>query len=85
MAVFYGRYLRNITKEMMDKLAEVMKVGEERIGNIKTVKMFSKEKYENLIFSKELEDALNIGYRETKAKALFFGMVSLLYRISLDT
>ena len=75
MAVFYGRYLRNITKEMMDKLAEVMKVGEERIGNIKTVKMFSKEKYENLIFSKELQDALNIGYRETKAKALFFGMV----------
>lgn len=75
MAVFYGRYLRNITKEMMDKLAEVMKVGEERIGNIKTVKMFSKEKYENLIFSKELQDALNIGYRETKAKALFYGMV----------
>lgn len=75
MAVFYGRYLRNITKEMMDKLAEVTKVGEERISNIKTVKMFSKEKYENLIFSKELEDALNIGYRETKAKALFYGMV----------
>ncbi|CAO1415225.1 unnamed protein product [Diamesa tonsa] len=77
MAVFYGRYLRNITKEMMDKLAEVMKVGEERIGNIKTVKMFSKEKYENLIFSKELEDALNIGYRETKAKASFYGMTGL--------
>ena len=77
MAVVYGRYLRNITREMMDKLAEVMKVGEERIGNIKTVKIFSKEKYENGLFSKELLDALAIGYRETKARAIFYGMTGM--------
>ena len=77
MAVVYGRYLRNITREMMDKLAEVMKVGEERIGNIKTVKIFSKENYENRLFSKELQDALAIGYRETKARAIFYGMTGL--------
>lgn len=76
-AVIYGRYLRNITREMMDKLAEVMKVGEERIGNIKTVKIFSRETYENKIFSKELQDALAIGYRETKARAFFYGMTGL--------
>lgn len=55
--------MRNISRELVDKFATVMKVGEERISNIKTVKMFSKEKRENLVFSKELEDALNIGYR----------------------
>lgn len=77
MAVVYGRYLRNITREMMDKLAEVMKVGEERIGNVKTVKIFSKERYENAIFSKELQDALAIGYRETKARAIFYGMTGM--------
>lgn len=77
MAVVYGRYLRNITREMMDKLADVMKVGEERIGNIKTVKIFSKESYENHLFSKELQDALAIGYRETKARAVFYGMTGL--------
>lgn len=77
MAVVYGRYLRNITREMMDKLAQVMKVGEERIGNVKTVKIFSKEKYENQLFSKELQDALAIGYRETKARAVFYGMTGL--------
>lgn len=76
-AVVYGRYLRNITREMMDKLAEVMKVGEERIGNVKTVKIFSRENYENKIFSKELQDALAIGYRETKARAVFYGMTGL--------
>lgn len=77
MAIVYGRYLRNITREMMDKLAAVMKVGEERIGNIKTVKMFSKEEFENKLFSKELQDALEIGYRETKAKAIFYGLTGL--------
>lgn len=77
MAVVYGRYLRNITREMMDKLAEVMKVGEERIGNVKTVKIFSKENYENQLFSRELQDALAIGYRETKARAVFYGMTGL--------
>lgn len=77
MAVVYGRYLRNITREMMDKLAEVMKVGEERIGNIKTVKIFSKEQKELQVFSKELEDALQIGYRESQARAIFYGMTGL--------
>jgi ATP-binding cassette, subfamily B (MDR/TAP), member 10 len=77
MAVVYGRYLRNITRQMMDKLADVMKVGEERIGNIKTVKIFSKEKHENQIFTKELEDALQIGYNESKARAIFYGMTGL--------
>jgi len=74
MAVVYGRYLRNITRQMMDKLAEVMKVGEERMGNIKTVKIFSKEEREHQVFSKELEDALQIGYRESNARAIFYGM-----------
>lgn len=76
MAVFYGRFVRNITKEVMDKYADIMKIGEERLGNIKTVKMFCKEKYENQMFSEQLMDALNIGYRETKARATFYGMVN---------
>lgn len=77
MAVFYGRFVRNITKEVMDKYADIMKIGEERLGNIKTVKMFCKEKYENQMFSEQLMDALNIGYRETKARATFYGMTGL--------
>lgn len=76
-AVIYGRYLRNITREYMDKLAQVTKVSEERIGNIKTVKIFSRESFENKLFSKELLDLLGIGYRETKARALFYGMTGM--------
>lgn len=74
-AIVYGRYLRNITREFMDKLAAVMKLGEERVGNVKTVKIFSKENFENRLFSKELNDLIMIGYRESKARAIFYGMV----------
>lgn len=76
-AVVYGRFLRNITREYMDKLAEVVKVGEERIGNVKTVKIFSRENFENKLFSNQLTSLLSIGYRETKARALFYGMTGL--------
>lgn len=61
----------------MDKLAEVMKIGEERLGNIKTVKIFSKEKREQAVLSKELENALQIGYNESQARAIFYGMTGL--------
>ncbi|XP_035781766.1 ATP-binding cassette sub-family B member 10, mitochondrial-like [Anopheles albimanus] len=76
-AVVYGRYVRNITRELMDKYAEVMKVGEERLGNVKTVKVFCKERFEKQLFTDQLVDALNIGYRETKARATFYGMTGL--------
>ncbi|XP_053697104.1 ATP-binding cassette sub-family B member 10, mitochondrial-like [Sabethes cyaneus] len=77
VAIVYGRYVRNITKELMDKYAEVMKVGEERLSNVKTVKMFGKEKFENNLFTEQLRQALKIGYRETKARATFYGMTGL--------
>uniref|UniRef100_A0A1Q3FA45 ATP-binding cassette sub-family B member 10, mitochondrial n=1 Tax=Culex tarsalis TaxID=7177 RepID=A0A1Q3FA45_CULTA len=76
-AVVYGRFVRNITKELTDKFADVMKVGEERLGNIKTVKMFCKEMYEKRLFTEQLIDALNIGYRETKARSTFYGLTGL--------
>uniref|UniRef100_A0A182PUZ2 ATP-binding cassette sub-family B member 10, mitochondrial n=1 Tax=Anopheles epiroticus TaxID=199890 RepID=A0A182PUZ2_9DIPT len=76
-AVVYGRYVRNITRELMDKYADIMKIGEERLGNVKTVKVFCKERFEKQMFSEQLLDALNIGYRETKARATFYGMTGL--------
>lgn len=59
------------------KFFQVMKLGEERMGNIKTVKIFSKEKYENKIFSEQLEHAIQIGYRESQARAIFYGMTGM--------
>lgn len=78
LAIVYGRYVKNITKQLVDKLAEIMKIGEERLNNVKTVKMFCKEDQENRKFGQELDEALLLGYKDIMARASFYGLVSCL-------
>lgn len=59
---------------LLDKLAEVMRIGEERLNNVKTVKMFCKEEHENRLFTTELENALHLGYKDIYARASFYGI-----------
>lgn len=77
LAILFGTYVKNITKMLLDKLAEVMRIGEERLNNVKTVKMFCKEEHENRIFTKELENALYLGYKDIYARAAFYGIAGL--------
>ncbi|XP_017048131.1 ATP-binding cassette sub-family B member 10, mitochondrial [Drosophila ficusphila] len=74
IAIVYGRYVRRITKMELDKYAEIMKFSEERFGNVKTVKTFCREQQEVTAFDDKLDEALQIGYKETRARAIFFGL-----------
>ncbi|XP_065363951.1 ATP-binding cassette sub-family B member 10, mitochondrial [Calliphora vicina] len=77
VAVIYGRYVRTITRQLLDKLADISKSAEERLGNVKTVKTFTKEEQECKSYDNLLTQALNIGYKEVMAKALFFGVTGM--------
>lgn len=81
LAILFGTYVKNITKLLLDKLAEVMRIGEERLNNVKTVKMFCKEERENRLFTKELVNALDLGYKDIYARAAFYG-IGLFYGIA---
>ncbi|EDW27630.1 GL20384 [Drosophila persimilis] len=74
MAIVYGRYVRRITRTELDKYAEIMKYAEERFGNVKTVKTFCREQQEVIAFDEKLNEALKIGYKETRARSIFFGL-----------
>lgn len=76
LAIVYGRYVRNISKELTDRFAAIMKNGEERLGNVKTVKIFCKENQEAQHFTYMLLDALSLAYKDAKARATFYGLVS---------
>lgn len=78
LAMVYGRYVKNITKQVLDQYAEIMKTAEERLNNIKTVKMFCKEDYENKVFGNQLVDALRLGYKDVLARASFYALVILI-------
>ncbi|KAH8345016.1 ATP-binding cassette sub-family B member 10, mitochondrial [Drosophila kikkawai] len=74
LAIVYGRYVRRITRMELDMYAQIMKYAEERFGNIKTVKIFCREQQEASTFDSKLNEALQIGYKETKARSIFFGL-----------
>lgn len=76
VAVLYGRFVRNITRQVQDALAETTKVAEERIGNMRTVKTFSKEDKEMDSYKGCIQELLRLGYKEAKYRAVFYGMVS---------
>src|SRR4051812_11788537 len=44
VGVFYGRYVRDLSKKTQTALGEITKVAEERIGNIRTVQAFARKR-----------------------------------------
>ncbi|XP_061393741.1 ATP-binding cassette sub-family B member 10, mitochondrial [Musca vetustissima] len=77
IAIVYGRYVRKITRSLLDKLADISKAAEERLGNVKTVKTFSRENEECKTYDNLLGEALQLGYKETLARAMFFGTTGM--------
>lgn len=85
IAIVYGRYVRKITRSLLDKLADISKSAEERLGNVKTVKTFSRENEECKTYDNLLGEALQLGYKETLARAMFFGTVIMFLFKKLRT
>ncbi|XP_049875054.1 ATP-binding cassette sub-family B member 10, mitochondrial isoform X2 [Pectinophora gossypiella] len=77
LAVLYGRFVRGITRQLQDSLAESSELAEERISNIKTVKAFSKEELECRIYANRIENLLKLAYKESLAVGSFYGMTGL--------
>ncbi|XP_054262814.1 ATP-binding cassette sub-family B member 10, mitochondrial isoform X2 [Macrosteles quadrilineatus] len=77
MAIVYGRFVRKITKNVQDSLAEATQVAEERIGNIRTVKAFSQEEREMLTYSDRMQHVLDLATKEALARGIFYGLTGL--------
>ncbi|KAM3916509.1 ATP-binding cassette sub-family B member 10, mitochondrial isoform 2-T2 [Leptodactylus fuscus] len=77
VAVFYGRYLRKVSKLTQDSLAEATQLSEERIGNIRTVRAFGKEMEEMKKYDGKVNYVLDLAYKEAFARAGFFGLTGL--------
>ncbi|KAJ8719692.1 hypothetical protein PYW08_011867 [Mythimna loreyi] len=77
LAIIYGRFVRGITRQLQDALAEASELAEEKISNIKTVKAFSKEEAECQKYGKRIENLLDLAYKESLAVGSFYGMTGL--------
>nr|ASS36019.1 ABCB10 [Samia ricini] len=77
LAVIYGRFVQGITRKLQDSLAETSALAEEKISNIKTVKVFSKEQRECESYSRRIENLLQLAYKESLAVGSFYGLTGL--------
>ena len=77
LAVVYGRFVKRITKEVQNSLATLNTTAEERISNIRTVKAFAQEANETKMYARKLDDLLQLCYKESWYRGLFFGMTGL--------
>eukprot|EP01050_Picozoa_sp_SAG11_P017785 SAG11_NODE_2604_length_3179_cov_2.347078_3_plen_395_part_00 len=77
-AATYGRFVRRLSKQVQDALAEATESAEESLGNLYTVRAFSKERYEIGNYSRSVHNAYSLGRTMALAGGAFMGGVFLL-------
>ena len=72
-AVWYGRRLRKLSKEVQDALAAASEVAEETISGIRTVRSFTAEPAEKKRYTKETQRSFELARKRALAGGVFMG------------
>ncbi|MBK8737443.1 MAG: ATP-binding cassette domain-containing protein [Saprospiraceae bacterium] len=71
-SILFGRYIRSLSKERQDSLAQSNVIVEESFQSFHTVKAFTNEKFEYNRFSDSILKMLNTSMHYAKMRGLFF-------------
>ena len=74
-AVFFGRYIRKISKETQDRIAESNTIVEETLAGIANVKAFANEMFETIRYRKSTESIVEVALRGARARGLFASFI----------
>ncbi|KAK0752072.1 P-loop containing nucleoside triphosphate hydrolase protein [Schizothecium vesticola] len=75
-AFFYGRTIRNLSRQIQKNVGTLMKVAEERLGNIKTSQAFVGEIQEIGRYSKQVKRIFALGRKDAIISGTFFASTS---------
>ena len=75
VAVFFGRYIRQLSRQAQDKLAESNTVVEETLQGISNVKAFVNEAYEANRYDKSLREVVQIALRGANFRGGFASFI----------
>ncbi|KAK3327935.1 P-loop containing nucleoside triphosphate hydrolase protein [Cercophora scortea] len=75
-AFFYGRAIRNLSRQIQKNVGTLMKIAEERLGNIKTSQAFAGEVQEMNRYSKQVKKIFALGKRDAIISGTFFASTS---------
>jgi ABC-type multidrug transport system fused ATPase/permease subunit len=67
-AVYYGRYVRSLSRKTQSALGEVTDVAEERLSNIRTVFAFAREHDESQRYASRVDKVFQLARKEVSAK-----------------
>jgi len=86
IAIFFGRFIRKISRKAQDQLAESNTIVEETLQGIANVKAFVNEAFEAGRYSKNIKEVANIAIRGAKYRGLFasfivFGMFGAIVAV----
>ncbi len=81
-AVFYGRKVRKLSKDVQDALAKSSEVAEESLSGIRTVRSFAAEKTELKRYRTAVEGSLALAFHRIGLTATFIGAASFAVGIA---
>jgi len=86
IAIFFGRFIRKISRQAQDKLAESNTIVEETLQGIANVKAFVNESFEAGRYGTNIREVANIAIRGAKFRGLFasfivFGMFGAIVAV----
>jgi ABC transporter fused permease/ATP-binding protein len=75
VAVFFGRFIRKISRQAQDQLAESNTIVQETLQGISNVKAFVNEAYEANRYDKSLKEVVNIALRGATYRGAFVSFI----------
>ncbi len=76
-AVFYGRRVRALSRDVQDALASASEVAEETIGGVRTVRSFAAEKTETTRYAGALDRSFQLARKRALTAGVFVGAASM--------
>lgn len=75
LALVFGKYIRKLSRNTQDKLAEANVIVEESLQSIAVVKAFTNELFEILRYKKSLNEVVDVALRTARFRGLFISFV----------
>lgn len=80
VAMVFGRYIRKISRQRQDQLANTNTIVEETFQSFSTVKSFVNEFFESLRYGASVDEVVSISLRYARMRGLFFAfIISILF------
>lgn len=82
IALFFGRYIRKLSKERQDEVARTNIILEETLQAISVVKAFNNERFESARYDKSINHVVHISMRFARLRGLFIAfIISVLFGV----